>query len=89
MSPIILMMKKSILVFLLISTLLSLSTFAGRPTKFVHNQHSDSTHQEVSKANMEEEGMINERMLRANNRDYGNYDPAPALVRPPFKLIPN
>ncbi|XP_065868981.1 protein CASPARIAN STRIP INTEGRITY FACTOR 1-like [Euphorbia lathyris] len=86
MSPII-FMKKFFLLFLLISSSLSVSTSAGRRTKFVDklvNKQFDATHQEV-----EEEGMINERMLRANNKDYGNYDPAPALVRPPFKLIPN
>lgn len=32
---------------------------------------------------------IHERLLRANTKDYGKYDPAPALVKPPFKLIPN
>lgn len=38
----------------------------------------------------EEEAMtIPERLLRVNTKDYGRYDPAPALVRPPFKLIPN
>lgn len=37
----------------------------------------------------EDEATIHERVLRANTRDYGRYNPAPALVKPPFKLIPN
>ncbi|XP_030472214.1 protein CASPARIAN STRIP INTEGRITY FACTOR 2-like [Syzygium oleosum] len=36
-----------------------------------------------------ETNIIHGRLLRANTKDYGRYDPAPALVRPPFKLIPN
>ncbi|XP_075487202.1 uncharacterized protein LOC142526591 isoform X1 [Primulina tabacum] len=30
-----------------------------------------------------------ERILKVKTNDYGKYDPAPALVKPPFKLIPN
>ncbi|KAF8020267.1 hypothetical protein BT93_G0848 [Corymbia citriodora subsp. variegata] len=36
-----------------------------------------------------ETDIIHERLLRANAKDYGRSDPAPAMVRPPFKLIPN
>ncbi|XP_042978009.1 protein CASPARIAN STRIP INTEGRITY FACTOR 1-like [Carya illinoinensis] len=32
---------------------------------------------------------VHERLLGANTKDYGKYDRAPALVKPPFKLIPN
>ncbi|XP_073148921.1 protein CASPARIAN STRIP INTEGRITY FACTOR 2-like [Henckelia pumila] len=28
-------------------------------------------------------------LLDVNTKDYGSYDPAPAFVKPPFKLIPN
>ncbi|GMP37854.1 hypothetical protein CsSME_00009355 [Camellia sinensis var. sinensis] len=33
--------------------------------------------------------IIHKRLLIANTKDYGNYDPVPALVKPPFKLIPH
>ncbi|XP_012836754.1 PREDICTED: uncharacterized protein LOC105957376 [Erythranthe guttata] len=32
---------------------------------------------------------IHERVLKVKTNDYGSYDPAPAFVKPPFKLIPN
>ncbi|CAN0891393.1 Protein CASPARIAN STRIP INTEGRITY FACTOR 1 [Linum grandiflorum] len=32
---------------------------------------------------------VRERALRANTKDYGSYDPTPALSKPRFKLIPN
>lgn len=40
---------------------------------------------------MKEKAMeiVHERLLRVNTRDYERYDPTPALVKPPFKLIPN
>ncbi|RDY07651.1 Protein CASPARIAN STRIP INTEGRITY FACTOR 1, partial [Mucuna pruriens] len=37
----------------------------------------------------EEVRTIHERLLRANTKDYGRYDPSPSLSKPPFKLIPN
>lgn len=37
----------------------------------------------------EEVNVIHERVLRANTKDYGKYDPSPTFVKPPFKLIPN
>ncbi|KAK9988012.1 hypothetical protein SO802_028251 [Lithocarpus litseifolius] len=37
----------------------------------------------------DEEESIHERLLKVNTKDYGRYDPTPALVKPPFKLIPN
>ncbi|OWM83877.1 hypothetical protein CDL15_Pgr004308 [Punica granatum] len=45
-------------------------------------------HEEVATAE-EEVATIHERLLKVSTKDYGRYDPAPALVRPPFKLIPN
>lgn len=37
----------------------------------------------------DEESWIHDRVLKVKTNDYGKYDPAPALVKPPFKLIPN
>lgn len=37
----------------------------------------------------EEVSEIHERLLKVNTKDYGRYDPTPALSKPPFKLIPN
>ncbi|CAJ2657437.1 unnamed protein product [Trifolium pratense] len=39
--------------------------------------------------NEEEVSNIHERLLRANTKDYGRYDPSPTFSKPPFKLIPN
>lgn len=39
--------------------------------------------------NQKEIAIVHERLLKANTKDYGRYDPTPALVKPPFKLIPN
>jgi hypothetical protein len=39
--------------------------------------------------NEEEVSSIHERLLRANTKDYGRYDPSPTFSKPPFKLIPN
>uniref|UniRef100_A0A7N0TEG4 Uncharacterized protein n=1 Tax=Kalanchoe fedtschenkoi TaxID=63787 RepID=A0A7N0TEG4_KALFE len=52
--------------------------FAGRTFQGPHAHHVT-----------EEE--IHERLLsRVNTKDdYGQYDPSPTFVRPPFKLIPN
>ncbi|KAL3580674.1 hypothetical protein D5086_018509 [Populus alba] len=52
---------------------------------------SAATYEEISgkPSHNNEATTIHERLLRANTKDYGNYNPAPALVRPPFKLIPN
>ncbi|MED6204329.1 hypothetical protein PIB30_008146 [Stylosanthes scabra] len=37
----------------------------------------------------EEVNIIHERVLRANTRDYGSYNPAPKLSKPRSKRIPN
>lgn len=37
----------------------------------------------------QEEQLRHERVLKMNTKDYGRYDPTPALSKPPFKLIPN
>ncbi|MED6179688.1 hypothetical protein PIB30_003013 [Stylosanthes scabra] len=37
----------------------------------------------------EEVNIIHERVLRANTRDYGSYNPTPKLSKPRSKRIPN
>ncbi|XP_022947143.1 protein CASPARIAN STRIP INTEGRITY FACTOR 2-like isoform X2 [Cucurbita maxima] len=77
-----------ILVLLLVSaSFLSTICSAGRADKPVHQGSNGRVVHEDGKKKMEE--IIHERVLRVNTRDYGRYDPAPAFVKPPFKLIPN
>ncbi|KAI8026306.1 Protein CASPARIAN STRIP INTEGRITY FACTOR 1 [Camellia lanceoleosa] len=94
----VMMLKDISLLFLIISSSLLSTSFAGR--RLVNNLAKDvdaTTHEEVmtEQVHDKKEGtattaiIIHERLLRANTKDYGNYDPAPALVKPPFKLIPN
>ncbi|XP_033514087.1 protein CASPARIAN STRIP INTEGRITY FACTOR 1-like [Nicotiana tabacum] len=92
-----LMLLKTIcLFFLLISTSLLSTSCAGRQSRFVSNFEKEElggTHyKEVSvgeQLHHEEMSEIHERLLKANTKDYGRYDPAPALSKPRFKLIPN
>ncbi|XP_022146128.1 protein CASPARIAN STRIP INTEGRITY FACTOR 1 [Momordica charantia] len=83
--------KFSFLFFLLVSTSLLSTTFAaGRPSKLVPQAATGGVvHQDGRRKRMGEMEDIHERLLRANTKDYGRYDPAPAFVKPPFKLIPN
>ncbi|XP_048234093.1 protein CASPARIAN STRIP INTEGRITY FACTOR 2-like [Ricinus communis] len=87
-----LLIKKFSLLFLLISVPFFSTSFAGR-SKFVDKlaDPADANYEELSSnpSHNDEATIIQERLLRANTKDYGHYDPAPALVRPPFKLIPN
>ncbi|KAH0977302.1 hypothetical protein GBA52_027021 [Prunus armeniaca] len=86
--------KFSILLLLISASFLSASFAAGRSSKFVNKlakkwmqfQRFETLGKPL---NHKEAAIIHERLLRANTRDYGRYDPAPALVKPPFKLIPN
>ncbi|PRQ23841.1 hypothetical protein RchiOBHm_Chr6g0265861 [Rosa chinensis] len=89
-------LKKFTILILLISaaSLLSTSFAAGGQSKFVNKlakEAVDETPEEVlgKPLSRKEAARIHERLLRANTKDYGRYDPAPALVKPPFKLIPN
>ncbi|XP_019416496.1 PREDICTED: uncharacterized protein LOC109327796 [Lupinus angustifolius] len=75
-----LLLKNFTLIFLLISSSLLSTSFAGEGSKL------DPIMKEV---NEEEVRMIEKRVLRANRRDYGRYDPTPTLSKPPFKQIPN
>ncbi|GMJ12747.1 Casparian strip integrity factor 1 [Hibiscus trionum] len=80
-------LKKIALLLFLVSALLLSTSMAGRRSKFVNRLA-----EEVDAAAFEEDDKgetIHERLLRVNTRDYGKYDPTPALVKPPFKLIPN
>ncbi|KAG5239000.1 protein CASPARIAN STRIP INTEGRITY FACTOR [Salix suchowensis] len=79
------LLKKISLLFLLISASFLSTSFAGRRSKFVKKLAEEAG--KASHSN--EETSIHERLLKVNTKDYGNYNPAPALVRPPFKLIPN
>lgn len=67
--------------------------FSGRAlVHTVGNDVGTTRHEEISEdeiISQHEGDIIPERLLRMNTKDYGRYDPAPALVKPPFKLIPN
>ncbi|EXC04408.1 hypothetical protein L484_008744 [Morus notabilis] len=87
--------KKIGLLFLLIAGSLLSTSLAGRQLINSANKFSkavDATLDEEmlrKPMNHKEIAIVHERLLRANTKDYGKYDPAPALVKPPFKLIPN
>ncbi|KAG4969089.1 hypothetical protein JHK84_035122 [Glycine max] len=91
------LLKKFTLLFLLISgSLLSTSfaEYAGRvrSNSFKNLAKDVNAIEEGTPRkplNKEEERTIHERLLRANTKDYGRYDPSPSLSKPPFKLIPN
>ncbi|XP_050259545.1 protein CASPARIAN STRIP INTEGRITY FACTOR 2-like isoform X2 [Quercus robur] len=84
------LLKKVSLLFLLIISASLLSTcLAGRDSKWVSKlaEEADAINEKLS--HHDEEESIHERLLKVNTKDYGRYDPTPALVKPPFKLIPN
>ncbi|KAJ8530199.1 hypothetical protein K7X08_037034 [Anisodus acutangulus] len=78
------LLKKTGLFFLLISVSFFSTSLAGRQSIF----SSDFEQKEIG-ATHEEEKLRHERVLKMNTKDYGRYDPTPALSKPPFKLIPN
>ncbi|KAK7343154.1 hypothetical protein VNO80_26117 [Phaseolus coccineus] len=87
------LLKNFTLLFLLLSASLLSTSFAARRSKAIRNFTKDvnankegTTRKALSK---EEVSSIHERVLRANTKDYGRYDPSPSLSKPPFKLIPN
>ncbi|PPS06504.1 hypothetical protein GOBAR_AA14148 [Gossypium barbadense] len=59
---------------------------SGRRPKFLNllAEETDASFEDSGEASA-----VHERLLRANTRDYGKYDPSPALVKPPFKVINN
>ncbi|XP_038710115.1 protein CASPARIAN STRIP INTEGRITY FACTOR 1-like [Tripterygium wilfordii] len=83
-------LKKLTFLFLILSSSFLSTSFAGR--RFANKLAKEVVHSEEISSNPsteEEVNTIHERLLRTNTKDYGNYNPAPSLVRPPFKLIPN
>ncbi|TKY68095.1 hypothetical protein E2542_SST04328 [Spatholobus suberectus] len=87
------LLKKFSLLFLLISGSLLSTSFAGRRSKSIRSfvKHVNAIQEGTPRKplNKAEVRTINERLLRANTKDYGRYDPTPSLSKPPFKLIPN
>ncbi|XP_059311303.1 protein CASPARIAN STRIP INTEGRITY FACTOR 1-like [Lycium barbarum] len=79
------LLQKIGLIFLLISASLFSTSLAGRQSVF----SSDFEQKELGATHDEEEQLRHERVLKVNTKDYGRYDPTPALSKPPFKLIPN
>ncbi|XP_076934689.1 protein CASPARIAN STRIP INTEGRITY FACTOR 1-like [Bidens hawaiensis] len=89
------MVYKIFLLTLLIVASLVSSSFAARCGSSIPmvklgatDQNQESLHLEDDQV-LERDGIIHERLLRANTKDYGRPDPAPTFVKPPFKLIPN
>ncbi|XVF45332.1 hypothetical protein PTKIN_Ptkin02bG0197400 [Pterospermum kingtungense] len=79
--------KKLVLLFVLVSAFLLSTSLAGRPSKFMNmlaDEEVDAAFEEGREATS-----VHERLLKVNTKDYGRYDPSPALEKPPFKLIPN
>ncbi|KAL2231633.1 uncharacterized protein LOC105172980 [Sesamum indicum] len=95
------LMKKKSLLFLLFSAAIFSTSFAVRLSKSLDSPEL----KEIATTNNDFESRenddlelwkqqrhddeIQERVLRVETNDYGRYDPAPALVKPRFKLIPN
>ncbi|KZV29358.1 hypothetical protein F511_24045 [Dorcoceras hygrometricum] len=80
------LVKNISLLLLLLSAALFSTSIAGRLYKSDVSKKVSTTDDEE----IESWGQLrNERMLKVKTNDYGKYDPAPALVKPPFKLIPN
>ncbi|KAJ8767137.1 hypothetical protein K2173_013534 [Erythroxylum novogranatense] len=75
------LLRKMMILFLLVSASF-LSTSAVRRSQLMKNlvEQLDEEHGTTT---------VHERFLRVSTKDYGEYDSAPTVVRPPFKLIPN
>ncbi|KAL7118727.1 hypothetical protein ABFS83_02G020500 [Erythranthe nasuta] len=82
------LVKKISFLFLLVSATLVSTSFAGRVQKSTVSKEVSTTH-EVRESWEPLRSGIHERVLKVKTNDYGSYDPAPAFVKPPFKLIPN
>ncbi|XP_035540718.1 protein CASPARIAN STRIP INTEGRITY FACTOR 1-like [Juglans regia] len=90
MGLIILLKKFSLLFLILASVLLSTSLAVRQSLLFSElSKEADALLNEGIPNDDQDIISVHERLLRANTKDYGRYDPAPALVKPPFKLIPN
>ncbi|XP_075487203.1 protein CASPARIAN STRIP INTEGRITY FACTOR 1-like isoform X2 [Primulina tabacum] len=82
----IILIKKISLLLLLLSAALFSTSLAGRLRKSGESKKVSTTDDEEMKSWGQ---LRKERILKVKTNDYGKYDPAPALVKPPFKLIPN
>ncbi|XP_058088815.1 protein CASPARIAN STRIP INTEGRITY FACTOR 1-like [Magnolia sinica] len=87
-------LKKIILLFILISASIIPASFAGGHRRYMHKNAIEAgpLSEEAAQKDVdtEKEGRaINKRILKVHTKDYETYDPAPALDKPPFKLIPN
>ncbi|KAI0528793.1 hypothetical protein KFK09_001336 [Dendrobium nobile] len=79
--------KLRILCFMIISTLL-LSFFTSDGHRNLVDKSAPV--KGVSKELQNEEvSFVPSRMLTVRTNDYQSYDPSPAFVKPPYKLIPN
>ncbi|KAG6711701.1 hypothetical protein I3842_05G068200 [Carya illinoinensis] len=85
------LLKKSSLLFLILASVLLSTCLAVRQSMPVSElpKEGDALLNEGIPHEDLDIISVHERLLRANTKDYGKYDPAPALVKPPFKLIPN
>ncbi|KAF9619210.1 hypothetical protein IFM89_005764 [Coptis chinensis] len=85
--------KITLLFFLVLLSVLLSTSLAGRKWRVMENSFMDLTATEKEMQSKffyhGETSEVHERLLRINTRDYGEYDSAPTLVKPPFKLIPN
>ncbi|XP_020579005.1 uncharacterized protein LOC110023772 isoform X4 [Phalaenopsis equestris] len=76
--------KSTTLLFMIISTLLlSVCTLDG------HRILIENSVAGTGLSEDEEVSYVHSRMLAVRTNDYQNYDPSPAFVKPPYKLIPN
>ncbi|KAK1267913.1 hypothetical protein QJS04_geneDACA005105 [Acorus gramineus] len=84
-------LKEIILLLIIVSTLLL--PVAGSPRKLIIENSMVQVHMEakamMESLNNEKAIGAHQRMLRVNTKDYGSYDPAPAMDKPTFKPIPN
>ncbi|CAI0377488.1 unnamed protein product [Linum tenue] len=82
-----------VLLLLLLINLALLSLFPSPSLaaggRFELKNHEKYNRQQAGAVVSSEDEVVHERLLRANTRDYGRYDPTPTLSKPPFKLIPN
>ncbi|XP_041010216.1 protein CASPARIAN STRIP INTEGRITY FACTOR 1-like [Juglans microcarpa x Juglans regia] len=87
----IILLKKFSLLFLVLASVLLSTSLAVRQTLLVSElaKEADALLNEGIPHDDQDIISVHERLLRANTKDYGRYNPAPTLVKPPFKLIPN
>ncbi|KZV26204.1 hypothetical protein F511_28550 [Dorcoceras hygrometricum] len=77
------LVKKTIIVLFLISS----TSIPGLPSVSLESKEHKKSWERRSheKAKDAHERLV----LDVSSNDYGTYDPPPAVVKPPFKLIPN